>query len=208
MPMMAHPSPTNLRVFLGVELSQDIFQKVAQLQHQLQGILPRINWIHPESIHLTLKFLGYIGEEMVETLLITIEPLLKSQSSMSVQIQGVGVFPQIRRPRILWIGCTGDVSSLVNLVSQIESSLELLGWSPESKPFHPHLTLARIKHDNSKVGRALIHSGILEQPHNLGTLHIRRIALIRSDLGVSGAKYTPLWTVSLNEIISDSSTFR
>ena len=145
---------------------------------------------------------------MVETLLTTIEPLLKSQSSMKVEVQGLGVFPQIRRPRILWIGCTGEMASLVNLVSQIESALETLGYPLESKPYHPHLTLARIKHDNSKVGGMLIQSGLLNHPYQLGTLCIRRISLIRSDLGVSGARYTPLWTVSLNEPIPDSSTFR
>jgi RNA 2',3'-cyclic 3'-phosphodiesterase len=204
--IMARPSFTTLRVFFGVELSPDLFQKVAALQDHLQAALPPVKWVRPESVHLTLKYLGSVEEEMVEKLLTTINPLLKIQSSITVNIQGLGVFPELRRPRILWIGCRGDISSLITLVSQIEASLELLGWPLESKPFHPHLTLARIKHDNSKVGNALMHSGILEQSHNLGTFCIRRISLFRSDLNARGAEYTPLWTVSLNEVPSNSST--
>jgi len=145
---------------------------------------------------------------MAEQLLTAIKPIPKSQAPIRVEIQGLGVFPHIRRPRILWIGCTGGIPSLLNLVSQIEGALEPLGFSLEEKPYHPHLTLARIKHDNSKVGGVLTHSGLLEQPWDLGTLRIDRITLFRSDLGPHGAEYTSLWTVPVNETESGSSTIR
>ncbi|MEJ2230684.1 MAG: 2'-5' RNA ligase family protein, partial [Nitrospirales bacterium] len=91
---------------------------------------------------------------------------------------------------------------------QIEGALEPLGFPLVEKPYHPHLTLARIKHDNSKVGDVLTHSGLLEQPWNLGTLRIDRITLFRSDLGPHGTEYTSLWTVPVNETESGSSTIR
>jgi len=189
----------SLRVFLAVELSRNLCEKVAELQQELRVTLPTINWVRPESIHLTLKFLGYVAPAMVEQLLTAIEPIRKSQTSIMLEIQDLGVFPHIRCPRILWIGCTGDLPSLLNLVSQIEGAMEPLGFPLEEKAYHPHLTLARIKHDNSKVGSVLAHLGLLEQPRNLGPLLIDRITLFRSDLSPNGAEYTSLWTVPLNE---------
>jgi len=196
----------SLRVFLAVELSRNLCEKVAELQQELRVTLPTINWVRPESIHLTLKFLGYVAPAMVEQLLTAIEPIRKSQPSIMLEIQDLGVFPHIRCPRILWIGCTGDLPSLLNLVSQIEGAMEPLGFPLEEKAYHPHLTLARIKHDNAKVGSVLAHSGLLEQPRNLGPLLIDRITLFRSDLSPKGAEYTSLWTVPLNEAGSGPST--
>ena len=166
--MKMYPNHTSLRVFLAVELSSDLSQKVAELQQQLRATLPTVNWVRPGAIHLTLKFLGYVAPAMVEQLLTAIEPIRKSQTSIMLEIQDLGVFPHIRCPRILWIGCTGDLPSLLNLVSQIEGAMEPLGFPLEEKAYHPHLTLARIKHDNSKVGSVLAHLGLLEQPRNLG----------------------------------------
>ena len=196
--MKLHPNQEHQRVFLAVELSLDLCQKLAALQHQLRNTLPTVNWLRPESIHLTLKFLGYVDAAMVEQLLTAIETIRKSQPPLTLEIQGLGVFPHIRRPRILWIGCTGDIPALLNLVSRIEDALEPIGFPCEEKPYHPHLTLARIKHDNSKVGGVLTHSGLLEQPQNLGLFRVDRITLFRSDVSHFGAEYTALWTVPLH----------
>ena len=202
MPMKLHINQTSLRVFLAVELSSDLCRKVAEFQQQLRGNLPEVNWVRPESIHLTLKFLGYVDAAMVEQLLPAMEPVGRNQAPLSLEIQGLGVFPHIRRPRILWIGCAGDIPSLLKLVSRIEGALVPLGFPLEEKPYHPHLTLARIKHGNSKVGSVLTYSGLLEQPQTLGALRIERITLFRSDVSSFGAEYTPLWRVAMNETAS------
>lgn len=205
MPMKLQPNQKSLRVFLAVELSLDLRRKVGDLQHQLRVSLPNVNWVRPESIHLTLKFLGYVDVSMVEQVFTAIEPIGKSQPPFTLEIQGLGVFPHIRRPRILWIGCTGDIPALLNLVSRIEGALEPVGFPHEEKLYVPHLTLARIKHDNSQVGGVLALSGLLEQPQNLGILRVDRITLFRSDVSQFGAEYTALRTVSLNEPGSNAS---
>lgn len=194
--MKPHPNQKRLRVFLAVELSLDLCRKVGELQHQLRSIMPNVNWVRPESIHLTLKFLGNVDTGMVEQVLTALEPIRQSQPPFTLEIQGLGVFPHLRRPRILWIGCTGDIPALVNLVSGIEGMLNPLGFPPEEKPYYPHLTLARIKQDNSQVGGVLTHSGLLEQPQYLGILPIARITLFRSDVSQFGAEYTALGTVA------------
>ena len=197
--MKLHSNQKSLRVFLAVVLSLDLRRKVVELQRQLRESLPMVNWVRPESMHLTLKFLGYVDTSMVETVVTAIEPILIRQAPLTLEVQGLGVFPHPRRPRILWVGCTGNIPALINLVSHIEAALEPLGFPPEDKPYFPHLTLARIKHDQSQVGGVLIHSGLLEQPRNLGTLYVDRITLFRSEVSQSGAEYTALRTVPFNE---------
>ncbi len=184
-----------IRVFLAVELSSDIQEKLAHLQQQLQKTLPPINWVRPESIHLTLKFLGYVEPSRVSQLLSVLEPVGEKRETFSIDVQRLGVFPQVKHPRILWVGLTGNIQALNDLVLEIEITLEPLGFPPEEKPHHPHLTLARIKRENAKVGSVIRQTEVLESVQHLGTLAIDRFTLIQSDLGSSGARYTPLWTV-------------
>ncbi|HNP59546.1 MAG TPA: RNA 2',3'-cyclic phosphodiesterase [Nitrospirales bacterium] len=205
--MKLHSNRNSLRVFLAVELSLDLCRKVREFQQQLQNFLPHVNWVRPESIHLTLKFLGNVDASMVDQVLTALEPIGKSQPPFTLEIQGLGVFPHVRRPRIFWIGCTGDIPALLNLVSGVEGALDPLEFPSEEKPYVPHLTLARIKHDNSQVGKVLTHSGLLEQPQNLGILPVARITLFRSNVTTIGVEYIPLWAVPLiNEAVSNFSS--
>ena len=188
-----------IRVFLAVELSSNIQEKLFALQQQLKEILPPINWVRPESIHLTLKFLGYVEPSVVSQLLSALEPIGEKHEPFSVDVQGLGVFPQVKHPRIFWVGLTGNTQALHDLEFEIEAALEPLGFPPEEKTYHPHLTLARIKRENAKIGSALMESGVLESDQYLGTLTIDRFTLFQSDLDSSGATYTPLGTVVFSE---------
>lgn len=197
--MKLYAEQKKLRVFLAVELSLGLRRKVVELQYQLRAGLPKVNWVPPESLHLTLKFLGYVDAPMVDQILTAIEPIRTSQPPFTLEVKGVGVFPHLRRPRILWVGCSGDMPALLTLVSRIEGALEPLGFPPEDKPYFPHLTLARINHNNTQVGGALTQSGFLEQSQTLGIFHIDRITLFRSEVSQSGAEYTALRTLPFNE---------
>jgi len=188
-----------IRVFLAVELPSNIQEKIFVLQQELKGILPSINWVRPESIHLTLKFLGYVEPSVVSQLLSALEPIGEKHEPFSVDVQGLGVFPQVNHPRIFWVGLTGNTQALHELVFEIEAALEPFGFPPEEKSYHPHLTLARIKRENAKVGSALMESGVLESDQYIGTLTIDRFTLFQSDLDSSGATYTPLGTVVLSK---------
>ena len=189
-----------IRVFLAVELSSNIQEKLFALQQQLKGILPPVNWVRPESIHLTLKFLGYVDSSLVSQLLSVLEPIGEKHPPFSVDVQGLGVFPQVKHPRIFWVGLTGNTQALQDLVFEIDVALESIGFPPEEKNYHPHLTLARIKRENAEVGSALIQARALESDQHLGALNVDRFALFQSDLDSSGARYTSLWTVPFSEI--------
>jgi 2'-5' RNA ligase len=189
-----------IRVFLAIELSSGIRKNLSSLQQQLKATLPPINWVRPESIHLTLKFLGYVDPSLVSQLLSALEPIGEKHAPFSVAIQGLGVFPQVKHPRIFWVGLTGNTQALQELVFEIDVVLETMGFPPEEKTYHPHLTLARIKRENAKVGSALIRTKALESDQHLGTLVVDGFTLFQSDLGSSGARYTSLWTVPFSEI--------
>jgi len=187
-----------IRVFIAVELSSEIRENLAVLQQQLKKTLPAINWVRPESIHLTLKFLGYVEPSRISELLSALEPIGTRHQIFSLDIQGMGVFPHVKHPRILWVGVNGQTPVLQELVLEIEAELEPLGFPVEEKSYHPHLTVARIKRENALVGSALIERGALDSAQPLGILTIDRFILFQSDLDSSGATYTRLGTVQLS----------
>ena len=187
-----------IRVFVAVELSSEVREKISALQQQLNTTLPPMNWVRPESIHLTLKFLGSVEPSRISQLLSVLEPIGKRQNKFSVDVQDLGVFPHVKHPRIFWVGVTGKTHALQELVLKIEAVLEPLGFPLEDKPYHPHLTLARMTRENAIVGSALVKNRILHSDQQLGTLPIDRFILFQSDLDSFGATYTPLGSVQLS----------
>ena len=187
-----------IRVFVAVELSSEVREKISALQQQLNTTLPPMNWVRPESIHLTLKFLGSVEPSRISQLLSVLEPIGKRQNKFSVDVQDLGVFPHVKHPRIFWVGVTGKTHALQELVLKIEVVLEPLGFPLEGKTYHPHLTLARMTRENAIVGSALVKNRILDSDQQLGTLPIDRFILFESDLDSFGATYTPLGSVQLS----------
>lgn len=188
-----------IRVFLAGDLSSGTRESLFSFQQELKKTLPPVNWVRPESIHLTMKFLGYVEPSRISQLLLALEPVGTAQHGFSMEVQGVGVFPHIKHPKILWVGITGQTQALQELVLEIEAALEPLGFPPEEKPYHPHLTLARIKRDNALVGSALLENAVLEREQHFGTFTVDRLTLFQSDLDSTGATYTPLGIVQLSQ---------
>ncbi len=205
-----------IRTFVAVELSAELREALTSVQNHLRKSFqsrsssdPRIQWVKPDGIHLTLKFLGEIAEALVVDIRTALTPAVSRFPRFRVEIQGLGGFPDLRAPRVLWVGVTGPGvrtqpdegtepgNPLVHLARTIDQVLEPLGFAPETKPFHPHLTLARIKERSREVGRVMADRGGAEPVGPLGTLGINGVALVKSDLKPSGAVYTRLWEVPL-----------
>jgi 2'-5' RNA ligase len=199
-----------IRTFLAVELPASLTQAIAQVQddarHRIARELStgmRIQWVRPAAIHLTVKFLGDIPENHVGDLQSVVGDALRSFAPFSIDVAGLGVFPDLRAPRVLWLGLSSRSSegrpttALSHLAATVEHCLEGLGYPPESRPFNPHLTLAKIKEGAKEVGRALARIGLLGGDVQLGRLDVRTIALMQSELRPSGSVYTKLWEVPL-----------
>jgi RNA 2',3'-cyclic 3'-phosphodiesterase len=150
-----------------------------------------------------VKFLGDIPENHVGDLQSVVGDALRSFAPFSIDVAGLGVFPDLRAPRVLWLGLSSRSSegrpttALSHLAATVEHCVEGLGYPPESRPFNPHLTLARIKEGAKEVGRALARIDLLGGDVQLGRLDVRTIALMQSELRPSGSVYTKLWEVPL-----------
>ena len=195
-----------IRAFVAVELDAPLRQALAQAQATLRGQLQqavgpdvRIQWVEPESIHLTLKFLGAILEERVSDIRAALARVAGGHAPFTVQAEGLGVFPDVRAPRVLWVGLTTHVDEMKRLATDVETGLAALGFSPETRPFNPHLTLARIKERSHDVGRALSAGGVLTPGVRLGALPVAALSLMKSDLQPSGSVYTQLCHLPLKE---------
>jgi len=195
-----------IRAFVAVELDAPLRQALAQVQATLrrqlqQAVGPdvRIQWVKPASIHLTLKFLGDIPEEQAPDIQAALARVAGGHSRFAVDVEGLGVFPDVRAPRVLWVGLTTHVDVLKRLAADVEAGLAALGFPSEARSFNPHLTLARVKERAHDVGQALSAGGVLTQDARLGALQVAALSLMKSDLQPSGSVYTQLCHASLKE---------
>ncbi|MER3424307.1 MAG: RNA 2',3'-cyclic phosphodiesterase [Nitrospiraceae bacterium] len=193
-----------IRAFVAIELGASLRQNIGQLQSQIRESLGRaaphvhLQWVRPESIHLTLKFLGNIEDGQVEPVNRALASAVEGWARFSVELKGLDVFPDIRAPRVLWLGFSEPMEPLIRLAGSVGEALNPLGFPPEGKPFRPHLTLARIKERSREVGKALAESRLPQHPFRPGTLDVHGVSLMKSELKPSGAVYTRLHHVSLS----------
>jgi 2'-5' RNA ligase len=201
-----------IRAFLAVELSQELRAELAlvqqELKHRIEPELKRetrISWVQPAKIHLTMKFLGDMDEQVIEPLRIALEQAIGSQTGVNLSLERLGAFPRPHSPRVLWVGPSenwekgAEARRVTEIHGAIEQACESLSFSRETKPFSPHLTLARIKAGERQVGVALAKGEVLDRPLSLGSLAMESVVLMKSELKQTGAVYTKLWEVKIGE---------
>lgn len=192
-----------IRTFIAVELGPTLKHAIAGVQNTLKVELNRLapgvrmQWVRTDSIHLTLKFLGDIEESQVGRILQALEHAGRDHAPFSVHAKGFGVFPNLRGPRVLWMGLSGDTDRLIRLAGSINAALTTLGFPVEQKPYTPHLTLARIKEQSRSIGKALADSGVMRESACRGTLPVQAVALMKSEHAPSGSIYSRLGLIKL-----------
>ena len=154
-----------------------------------------MRWARPESVHLTLKFLGDVPADTLPAIHQALRQAAEGLAPFSVVAQGLGCFPNATRPRVLWMGLDDPRRELLQLQRHIESTLAALEVSVEERPFRPHLTLARTR--GTRVGEEL--NALLSEykDHLFGYLVVSQIHLMRSDLYEKGAVHTRLCSAAL-----------
>ena len=200
-----------IRAFLAVELSQELQAELATVQRDLKRRIEpemkrdtRISWAKPASIHLTIKFLGDMDEQVIDSMLVAVEQTVGSQIPVNVPLERLGAFPRPQSPRVLWVGPSenwergGEATRIAEIHGAIEQACEGLSFLREKRPFSPHLTLARIKVGERHVGVALARIGVLDLPLSLGSLAVESVVLMKSELKPTGSVYTKLWNVRLS----------
>ena len=184
-----------LRTFIAIVLPGEILRLMSQVQAQLKAAAPpgSVRWAHVEGIHLTLKFLGPVPASQIDVITAAMAAAARNVSPFTLTVGSAGCFPNIKRPRVVWIGINEPTGRLNSLQRAVESTLSPLGYPSEERGFQPHLTLGRATRDAS--ANDLKRLGELVAAANVGTLgqvSVTEIALIKSDLKPTGAEYTTL----------------
>lgn len=179
----------SIRSFLAFDIESDtVSNRLASAQKLLVETGADLKLVAPENIHITVRFLGNITPTMVEQIA---EEMKKVQfAPFNVQISGLGAFPDLRYPRVVWAGITEGADQLKSVFSQLEPRLRSLGFTPDHKGFSPHLTIARVRSGRNKAQLAKF---VTENAnYEFGAIKAQCLRLKKSDLTPKGPIYSTL----------------
>lgn len=134
-----------MRLFVALELPPDVRQAAGELARELKRSGADVKWVKPETMHLTLKFLGEVPDKEVPAVTGALERALAGREGLELALEGCGAFPSPKRPQVVWLGVAGQVEELKDLARAVESELARLGFPPERRSFKAHLTLGRLR---------------------------------------------------------------
>jgi RNA 2',3'-cyclic 3'-phosphodiesterase len=181
--------PETFRTFIAIELTSEVRARVAQHIACLRRELPdlRASFNREDNLHLTLKFLGNVPLSDVQKVSDAVERAAKSVSPFDLTFSDCGSFPQHGRPSVLWISAQG--SGLQILHDAIENELAEVGFTRESRPFHPHLTIARLRHSQGARQLTELHRSLGFAPI---AFDVSEVVVFSSELLKQGSKHTAI----------------
>ncbi|HYX69185.1 MAG TPA: RNA 2',3'-cyclic phosphodiesterase [Terriglobales bacterium] len=192
-----------MRAFVAVDIPEEVRQKLARFVEGVRGFAPDARWVNPASLHITLKFIGEIGEEKVAGVK---QALAKVSGEVStIGFRGTGFFPTVKAARVFWIGVEPD-AKLAALAAQVDEALAPLGIAREERAFTPHLTLARTgsgrpqrsRGDRANLSFQKLQEKLGQMPaREFGTMSAREFHLYESKLMAGGAVYAKLQSFAL-----------
>jgi 2'-5' RNA ligase len=184
-----------IRSFLAIELPKEIIGRLSEIQDNLKPSGSQVKWVKPESIHLTLKFFGNIEDKTVDDISQVVKKVTAEIDAFDLGIKGIGVFPNMLRPRVIWVGVESSGRTLDILYKETKVSLKKIGFEPEQREFRAHLTLGRVK--SLKDKRQLTEQIEKLKGCEVGSFRVENLLLFKSDLRPTGAVYTKLETFNL-----------
>jgi 2'-5' RNA ligase len=191
-----------LRLFFAVAPSPEARARAAARAASLrEEFAPRlkVSWERAGKLHVTMKFLGDVTGDRVERLARAAGRAAARHAPLALSLGGCGVFPSTNRPHALWLGLTGGADRLAALQRDLEAECAREGFAREARPFHPHITLARLRSTNADARElARLHLAMGFEPVRFT---VGEFVLMRSELGAGGSVYTPL---TRHELIGDS----
>lgn len=189
-----------IRVFIGVEISPTTIARITAAIGDLKPKLPAVRWVAPENFHLTLKFLGDIETGQVDAIGNALEPAITPFPRCTINAKGLGVFPGLRQPKVLWVGFIGD--ELTSLAARADAALSPLGFPAEPRGYTPHLSIGRWRQSEQRTGD-LKQELARWRDHEFGATLVDQVILLQSVLKPTGAVYSKLRVIEINDQSSD-----
>ena len=180
-----------IRSFLAFELSPEIKEQIGAVSRELKKSSLPVRWVKVENIHLTIIFIGSVNEDAIHDIKEKAHMVVDKFSIFKTRLSGVGVFPDFRRPRVIWIGLNGEIERLSRFRDELQRELKVVGLKEEKRPFRPHLTIGRFKGRLNRDGEL---KWILDKYHDISSdpHYLNELILFKSDLKPGGPVYTKM----------------
>lgn len=190
-----------IRSFIAIELPEAVASLLGKVQQDLKALHLKAGWVHPQNIHLTLKFLGNINTDDIDKIDMAMKAAAGEFEPFTLTVGGIGFFPGIKRPRVIWVGVGGQTQDLFALQRSLEDRLAAAGFPKEKRSFKGHLTLGRFR----KAPDPAAISRVIQECTDIGKeeFKTRRIVLFKSELKPSGAVYSQLLEIELSGMTND-----
>ncbi len=197
---MAENITEQVRSFIAADLPQEAKTKLAYIQEGLKQACRYCpaKWVATENIHLTMKFLGAVPRTKLYDINSAVARVCEDFDKFDLALAGLGAFPSLDHPHVIWVGLTGDIEPLSRLQKCLEQALAKLGFIAENLPFSPHLTLARVNDEASSVDRKRLGEAVGSTTYQTNCcIPVRKVSLIKSQLTPAGPVYTTLSSATL-----------
>lgn len=183
-----------IRSFVAINLPSQVKERIDLVQKEWGALGPRVRWVAPENVHITLKFLGDVAEERVASIGDALGRVAAQVPPFDFTVTLFGVFPDLRYPRIVWLGIGEGADRVAALQLAVEAEMERLGLAPEKRAFRPHVTVGRMK---SPRGRSILAELLQTDTRIDEQVEVSEIFLMKSQLRPTGPIYSILRTVGL-----------
>ncbi len=184
-----------IRTFIAVDVPENVKEKIFELEKELaRTVVEGVKWEEKEKFHITLKFLGDLSEDAIDSIYEVLSESLKGFGKFSVIYKGVGCFPEIKNLRVIWVGCEDPSGKLFKLREIVEEKMSELGFEREDKEYHPHITLGRVKKPKN-ISNLIKKIESINFESEAG--EVAEVLIMKSDLKPSGSVYTVLKKIKL-----------
>ena len=174
-----------MRLFIALDIPPEIRARLTEYMERARLLAPETHWARVEGLHVTLKFIGHVDDSAVDKIKTALASI--KAAPFEVNFTGMGFFPNPNAARVFWAGVDGG-NNLPSLAETIDAAMEKLGIARETKPYHPHLTLARTSSRPLRELKRLLD----DPPPQFGTMTAREFFLYQSQPQKGGSKYTKL----------------
>ena len=186
-----------IRSFIAIPIPAEIRRGLAEVENDLMPAQAGVKWVPEDNFHVTLKFLGYVEPERLEAVARGVEAAVQGAKPFEVELAGVGAFPKITRPSVVWVGVTRGAQEMITLADRVDAEMAKIGFERESRPFSPHITIGRVKSPKNRGGppenldrlRELIER---HQNREVGSFGVEQVNIMKSDLRITGPIYSAI----------------